>query len=230
MSGCQLTASFIFDSCRCGNINAFCEACNKCKVSKENAQDEKLRIQISRTRNCLFDWMMIDEDSDSSTTETEGDIKEHRDTDTETPTQQRRRQGNSLDKEASVGDMEKLDIPTCTQLFKNHILSVKHSFKVELSEVERFCDIDVGFLSTQICGMLNTKTGGSIYLGVKRNGVINGVRLERQKKDKVCTREYGHLNSYSDFSRPDSSLTRSSAITLCRGWQPLWLTFSLWRC
>ena len=64
---------------------------------------------------------------------------------------------------------------------------------------------------------------------LKRNGVINGVRLERQKKDKVCAREYGHLNSYSDFSRPDSSLTRSSAITLCRGWQPLWLTLSLWR-
>ena len=158
---------------------------------------------------------MIDEDSDSSTNE--DNIKDQR------------------DNEALVCDMEKLDvkkpnIPSCTQLVKNHLLSVKHSIKVELCEAKKFCEIDVGFLSTQICGMLNTVTGGSIYLGVKRNGVINGVRLERQKKDKVCAREYGHLNSYSDFSRPDSSLTRSSAITLCRGWRPLWLTFSLWRC
>ena len=154
MSGCQLTASFIFDPCRCGNINAFCEACNKCQLSKKNAQDEKLRIEESGTRNCLFDWMMIDEDSDSSTNE--DNIKDQR------------------DNEALVCDMEKLDldekkpnIPTCTQLVKNHLLSVKHSIKVELCEAKKFCEIDVGFLSTQICGMLNTVTRGSIYLRVK---------------------------------------------------------------
>ena len=95
---------------------------------------------------------MIDEDSDSSTNE--DNIKEQR------------------DNEALNCDMEKLDvkkpnIPTCTQLVKNHLLSVKHSIKVELCEAKKFCEIDVGFLSTQICGMLNTVTRGSIYLRVK---------------------------------------------------------------
>ena len=78
------------------------------------------------------------------------------------------------------------NIPTCPQLSKNHLLSVKHSIKAELCEAERFFEIDVGFLSSQICGMLNTVTGGSIYLGVKRNGVIKGIRLDRKQKDKVC--------------------------------------------
>ena len=41
VSGCQLLIS---DPCRCGNINfAIREACNKCQVSKEEAQDDTLR-------------------------------------------------------------------------------------------------------------------------------------------------------------------------------------------
>jgi len=53
------------ESCRCGNINLFREACNKCQASKEDAQNDKLRVEVSGTRNCLFDWMVIEDDEDS---------------------------------------------------------------------------------------------------------------------------------------------------------------------
>ena len=80
---------------------------------------------------------------------------------------------------------KKVKIPACPQLIKNQLLSVKPSARDELCEAERFFDIDVGFLTTQICGMLNTEAGGSIYLGVKQNRIIRGVRLDRKQKDKV---------------------------------------------
>ena len=125
--------------------------------------------------------------------------------------------------------MKNPEIPTCSQLTKNHILSVKHSIKVELCEAEKFIDIDAEFLTTQICGMLNTEKGGAIYLGVKRNRIIKGVRLDRKQKDKVNLRGYGHFDKYLAFFRRDSFSTGFSATISCQEWQPLVPTLSLWR-
>ena len=101
-------------------------------------------------------------------------------------------------------NVKKPTTPTCSQLTKNHILSVKQSVRVELCEAERFFEIDIGLLATQICGMLNTVNGGTIYLGVKRNGIIKGIRLDRKQKDKVF-RNNGLSYSYFPFPGRDTS-------------------------
>ena len=186
---------------------------------------------VAEARRGLFDWM-IDKDSNSSTDE---DIQELlKATNNENYAEQSRNEHSG-----SKGDidMEELDqwndgefvktfqsqkpvnntlsvkkpeTPTCSQLTKNHLLSVKHSIKVELCEAEKFIDIDVEFLTTQICGMLNTVNGGAIYLGVKRNGIIKGVRLDRKQKDKVSLRGYGHFDEYSLF--PDETASRQGSM------------------
>ena len=166
---------------------------------------------VTEARRGLLDWM-IDSDSDSATEEdttctdsTEpiaqgGELEKHvssNETSVEDLDMEKLNQWNEddalaktkpktsepVDEKFSVKNNVK--IPACAQLIKNQLLSVKPSARDELCEAERFFDIDVGFLTTQICGMLNTEAGGSIYLGVKQNRIIKGVRLDRKQKDKV---------------------------------------------
>jgi len=69
------------------------------------------------------------------------------------------------------------------------ILQDKHGAKVELWAPNNRNDIylpDIckSHLSTLICGFLNSLRGGSVYIGVKQNGYILGIKLSRQEKDQ----------------------------------------------
>ena len=70
-------------------------------------------------------------------------------------------------------------------LKRNFLLTRKHSATTELMEVERYRDIDSNILAKVICGMLNTSAGGTLYLGVKKNQLIKGIKLDRHQRDKV---------------------------------------------
>merc|ERR1719290_589795 len=70
-------------------------------------------------------------------------------------------------------------------LTRDFIFSEKHSISVELWDVERKSELDNNRLAVLICGFLNTKAGGTIYAGVKRNGLVRGVPLERKDRDNI---------------------------------------------
>jgi len=70
-------------------------------------------------------------------------------------------------------------------LTRDFIFSEKHSINVELWDVERKSELDNNRLAVLICGFLNTKAGGTIYAGVKRNGLVRGVPLERKDRDTM---------------------------------------------
>ena len=186
---------------------------------------------VAEARRGLFEWM-IDKDSYSSTDE---DIQELlKTTNNDTYEEQSRHEHSGIKGDIDMEELDqwndddgfvktfqfqkpvkdtisvkKLETPTCSQLTKNHLLSVKHSIKVELCETEKFIDIDAEFLTTRICGMLNTVNGGAIYLGVKRNGVIKGVRMDRKQKDKVKVwGGYGHFDEYFCFCQTRQLLDR----------------------
>ena len=171
---------------------------------------------VSQAGKGLFDWM-IDDDSDSSTdeniqeqlkptnievpTELNSRIDEMNKDQYADLDMEKLNQWNDDDVFAKTIQSQKpveetfngkkpdrAETPTCYRLTRNQLLSVKHSVRVELCEAERFFEIDVGFLATQICGMLNTVNGGRIFLGVKRNGIIKGVRLDWKQRDKVYSR------------------------------------------
>ena len=191
--------------------------------------------KVSESRKGLFDWMIDDDSDSSSDEAIEGQTKQTDfEVSTELNKSDSRLDELTQPIDTTdADDMEQLDRwndddvsaktlltklppketvnvkkpinPTCSQLTKNHILSVKHSVRVELCEAERFFEIDIGLLATQICGMLNTVNGGTIYLGVKRNRIIKGVRLDRKQKDKVF-RNDGHFYSYFPFSGRETSI------------------------
>jgi len=70
-------------------------------------------------------------------------------------------------------------------LTRDFIFSEKHSISVELWDVERKSELDNNRLAVLICGFLNTRAGGTIYAGVKRNGLVRGVPLERKDRDTM---------------------------------------------
>jgi len=70
-------------------------------------------------------------------------------------------------------------------LVRDYILSEKHSLSVELWDIERKQQLDKNQLAVLICGFLNTQTGGTIYAGVKRNGLVRGVPLDRKDRDNT---------------------------------------------
>jgi len=70
-------------------------------------------------------------------------------------------------------------------LTRDFIFSEKHSISVELWDVERKSELDNNRLAVLICGFLNTRVGGTIYAGVKRNGLVRGVPLERKDRDTM---------------------------------------------
>lgn len=63
------------------------------------------------------------------------------------------------------------------------ILNFKHGATVELYAPSDKNGICRSHLSTLICGMLNSLRGGSVFIGVKHNGYILGIRLTRQERD-----------------------------------------------
>jgi len=72
----------------------------------------------------------------------------------------------------------------CT-LTRDYIFSEKHSNNVELWDIERKGDFDKNDVAILVCGFLNSKDGGCIYAGVKKNGLIRGIPLERKDRDIV---------------------------------------------
>ena len=67
---------------------------------------------------------------------------------------------------------------------RDHTLNVKQGATVELLDVEKFFQLsDRSLLSPLLCGLLNTRLGGKIYVGVKRCGLVRGIVLERKKRD-----------------------------------------------
>ena len=80
--------------------------------------------------------------------------------------------------------------PEQPPLTRNYLLSARHGLRTELCDVDRFHNIDLGQLATLVCGLLNTHTGGAIYLGVKQNGLIKGVKLDRKQRDKVSSLDF----------------------------------------
>eukprot|EP00092_Neocalanus_flemingeri_P037749 GFUD01041097.1.p1 GENE.GFUD01041097.1~~GFUD01041097.1.p1 ORF type:complete len:1056 (+),score=428.40 GFUD01041097.1:696-3863(+) len=70
-------------------------------------------------------------------------------------------------------------------LVRDYILSEKHSIGVELWDTERKQDLNNNQLAVLICGFLNTQAGGTIYAGVKRNGLVRGIPLERKDRDTM---------------------------------------------
>jgi hypothetical protein len=70
-------------------------------------------------------------------------------------------------------------------LIRDYILSEKHSIGVELWDTERKLELDKNQLAVLICGFLNTQAGGTIYAGVKRNGLVRGIPLERKDRDNL---------------------------------------------
>lgn len=70
-------------------------------------------------------------------------------------------------------------------LIRDYILSEKHSIGVELWDAERKFDVDNNQLAVLICGFLNTRAGGTLYAGVKRNGLVRGIPLERKDRDTM---------------------------------------------
>ena len=76
-------------------------------------------------------------------------------------------------------------------LIRDHTLNVKQGATVELLDVEKFFQLtDRSLLSPVLCGLLNTRLGGKIYIGVKRCGLIRGIVLERKKRDVVSCYQY----------------------------------------
>ena len=80
--------------------------------------------------------------------------------------------------------------PEQPPLTRNYLLSARHGLRTELCDVDRFHNIDLGQLATLVCGLLNTHAGGAIYLGVKQNGLIKGVKLDRKQRDKVSCLDF----------------------------------------
>lgn len=72
-----------------------------------------------------------------------------------------------------------------TELTRDYVINMKQSLSTEMIMAEKFFDIDSGHLATVICAMLNSRVGGNIFIGVKTNGLIRGVKLDRHKRDKV---------------------------------------------
>jgi len=70
-------------------------------------------------------------------------------------------------------------------LIRDYILSEKHSVGVELWDTERKQELDKNQLAVLICGFLNTQAGGTVYAGVKRNGLVRGIHLERKDRDNL---------------------------------------------
>lgn len=69
-------------------------------------------------------------------------------------------------------------------LTRDHTLNVKQGATVELLDVEKFYELtDRSLLSPVLCGFLNTRQGGKIFIGVKRCGLIRGIVLQRKKRD-----------------------------------------------
>jgi len=70
-------------------------------------------------------------------------------------------------------------------LTRDFILSEKHSIGVELWDAERKTEVDNNRLAVFICGFLNSKAGGILYAGVRRNGLVRGIPLERKDRDNM---------------------------------------------
>jgi hypothetical protein len=50
--------------------------------------------------------------------------------------------------------------------------------------------------NTYICAFLNSDTGGSLYCGVRDDGIITGVILTREQRDSLRLNLDGHIARY----------------------------------
>ena len=74
-------------------------------------------------------------------------------------------------------------------LIRDHTLNVRQGATVELLDVEKAYQLnDRSLLPPVLCGLLNTRLGGKIYMGVKRCGLIRGIPLQRKKRDLASCR------------------------------------------
>lgn len=74
---------------------------------------------------------------------------------------------------------------------------MKPGASLELLDVEKFHQVmDRSLLSPLLCGLLNTRLGGKIFVGVKRCGLIRGIVLERKKRDLASYLIYLFLDFY----------------------------------
>ena len=74
---------------------------------------------------------------------------------------------------------------------------MKPGASLELLDVEKFHQVmDRSLLSPVLCGLLNTRLGGKIFVGVKRCGLIRGIVLERKKRDLASYLIYLFLDFY----------------------------------
>ena len=80
---------------------------------------------------------------------------------------------------------ERKDVEESQIIVRNFVLNQKQSVDTELMMAERLYEVDADYLATVVCAMLNSKQGGTIFIGVKTNGVIRGIKLDRHKRDKV---------------------------------------------
>ena len=68
-------------------------------------------------------------------------------------------------------------------LTRDYVLSESQSLTAELMDAEYLDLIAPNKLATFLCGFLNSEEGGTIYVGVKNNGLIRGVLLNRKQRD-----------------------------------------------
>ena len=80
---------------------------------------------------------------------------------------------------------ERKDVEESQTIVRNFVLNQKQSVDTELMMAEKLYEVDADYLATVVCAMLNSKQGGTIFIGVKTNGVIRGIKLDRHKRDKV---------------------------------------------
>ena len=114
-------------------------------------------------------------------------------------------------------------------LVRDHTLNVKQGATVELLDVEKFFQLtDRCLLSPVICGLLNTRLGGKIYIGVKSCGLVRGILLERKKRDLASYKLYGLPMTFEIFlCRFGSSWTKFSTTISIPGLGHTWLMWTL---
>merc|ERR1719427_1586755 len=67
---------------------------------------------------------------------------------------------------------------------RGDVLKEQPGLQVELWDVERVHMLCPNTLSVMLCAMLNTREG-VVWVGVGRDGVVKGVRMNRHERDKT---------------------------------------------
>jgi hypothetical protein len=72
---------------------------------------------------------------------------------------------------------------------RDEILSLRQGPGVELWPLERFKDLlaNAASLAPILCAFLNQPEGGVLLVGVRRDGLVRGIALDRSQRD--CIRQ-----------------------------------------